>query len=102
MKCEFSDIVVTPDHLDFEIKEGSQFVPPSQHLNLKKTTAGLTPLWKSWVSEDWLALIPSTGDAPEKVRVIVKSIGMSAGEYHAQVTITSRSVTVTPSVIPVT
>ena len=105
MTCEFSNIVITPGSLIFETKEGSAFVPPYRNLHFKKAGGAgtLSPNWKVELSEDWLSVSPTSSDAPEVVRVSVKSLGMKAGEYEARITPTSRNkITITPPFVDVT
>jgi hypothetical protein len=108
VKCEYSDILITPDHLEFEMEEGSQFVPPTQDLFIKKDGSGLPASWdvevKPTVPESWLEVKPMSGSVPKRVRVHCKSIGMPEGEWNGEIKIIPRveGVKVTPSVIPVT
>jgi hypothetical protein len=106
-KCEYSDILITPDHLEFEMDEGSQFVPPTQDLFIKKAGSGLPAYWDAVVTgygpQYWLELSTMSGSVPKRVRVHCKSIGMPAGEWNGEIKITPRveGVKVTPAVIPV-
>jgi hypothetical protein len=103
-KCNFSDIIITPDHLDFEMQEGSSFNPPTQDLFFKKDGSGLPASWDAEVTlqgtQMWLVLRPMSGSVPKRVRVYCKSMGMPAGEWSGEIRISSH-VKVTPSVIPV-
>jgi len=103
-KCSFSDIIITPDHLDFEIQEGASYNPPTQDLFLKKDGAGLPASWDAEVTTQgpqvWLKLSPVSDSVPKRVRVYCKSMGMPAGGWNGEIRIVSH-VKVTPSVIPV-
>lgn len=103
-KCNFSDIIITPDHLDFEMQEGSSFNPPTQDLFLKKDGPGLSATWDAEVTTQgpqvWLKLSPASGSVPKRVRVYCKSMGMPKGEWNGEIKIHSH-VKVIPSVIPV-
>jgi hypothetical protein len=106
-KCEYSDIVIIPHFLDFETEEGSQFVPPTQDLFIKKAGSGLPASWDAEVTGDgpqyWIELSTMSGSVPKRVRVHCKSIGMPSGEWNGEIKIIPRveGVKVTPSVIPV-
>jgi hypothetical protein len=106
-KCEYSDILITPDHLEFEMDEGSQFVPPTQDLFIKKAGSGLPASWDAEVTGDgpqyWIELSTMSGSVPKRVRIHCKSIGMPSGEWNGEIKIIPRveGVKVTPSVIPV-
>lgn len=99
MSCAYSDIEVIPESLEFETTEGSQFIPPSKYLYIKKAGTGRGAIWDA-STEDWVNLSPKTGDTPKRVRVSVKSIGMSSGIYETTITVASH-VNVTPSEIGV-
>ena len=113
-ECKFSDLIVTPERLDFEIEEGSSFVPPTQDLFIKKA-GGEGVLDAGWDlhivtqgPQSWLKANPMGGRGTGRVRVSVKATnivlprGTVAGEWKGQIEITPDvKVSVTPSVIPV-
>jgi hypothetical protein len=102
--CKYSDIIITPDHLNFETQERPRLNPPAQDIFIKKDGHDLSPSWDAHVTTQgpliWLKLKPLSGKAPKRVRVFCKSIGMPPGEWSGQIEITSH-VKVTPSIIPV-
>jgi hypothetical protein len=97
MPCEFSDIVVSPQKLKFLVDEGSQFIPTYQYISLEKGSEGeLTPTWDATANAGWIYFRPEGGSTPKTIQVNVNSIGMAAGSYHGQITISSH-VQVLPS-----
>lgn len=105
--CKYSDIIITPDHLEFETEEGSRFNPPAQDLFLKKDGSGLPASWDAEVTTQgpqvWLKLSTMSGSIPKRVRVYCKSKGMPKGEWNGEIKVDSRieDVKVTPQIIPV-
>jgi hypothetical protein len=105
--CKYSDIIITPDHLDFETQERPRLNPPAQDIFIKKDGHDLSPSWDAHVTTQgpliWLKLKPLSGKAPKRVRVFCKSIGMPPGEWSGEIKIEpdSPEVKVTPPVIPV-
>lgn len=102
MSCPWSDISVSPERLDFQVDGGWQFIPPYQYLDLEKSNpVGRAAVWTAVADQYWVTIRPETASAPKQVQIGARSVGMPAGTYHAQITITSH-VQVDPSVIPVT
>ena len=90
MPCQFSDIVVSPQSLKFMVQEGSQFIPPYQYISLEKGPEGeLTPTWDATANASWIYFRPEVGSTPKTIQVNVNSVGMAAGNYHGQITISS-------------
>jgi hypothetical protein len=107
MACEYSDLVIIPESLTFERKEGSRFVSSRQNLFIGQvrttSTSVLPPGWDALSDEEWIRLSPVSGRGKGTIRVSVDSRGLRAGEYNGQVAIGSpvTDVTVTPTAIPV-
>lgn len=103
IKCEYSGIIVEPTHLEFEIEEGSSFVPSAQWLHERKLPPGeLPPAWKASVDQPWVKLNPNTGSTPKDIRVNIKSSGMPVGTYKAKITFTASPTVNTPLYVDVT
>jgi len=99
MPCKFSNIVVSPQKLKFTVQAESQFIPPYQFISLKKGEEGvLAPTWDAFADAGWIYFRPRSGSISEDIQVTCGSIGMAAGIYHGQITITSH-VQVLPSAI---
>jgi len=74
------------------MKEGSQFVPPQQYIDVRKVSHDVTPIWKSTVSSGWVIVKPRSGRAPERVVVRLDYLVISkfpVGVHHAFVSIWS-------------
>jgi hypothetical protein len=99
MPCEFSNIVVSPQKLKFTVQAESQFIQPYQFISLKKGEEGvLAPTWDAFADAGWIYFRPGSGSISEDIQVTCSSIGMAAGIYRGQITITSH-VQVLPSPI---
>ena len=98
MPCEFSNIVVSPQKLKFLVEEGSQFVPSQQFISVADATHDLTPTWDASADQSWISWHKQNSTTPRYIRVNCRSVGMAAGIYRGQITITSH-VQVLPSPI---
>lgn len=98
MQCGYSDIVVSPQELKFLVDEGYQFIPPYQYISVEKATSDMTPIWDASTDKDWLTCHIVASTTPRTIQIGCKSIGMAAGIYHGQITITSH-VQILPSPI---
>jgi len=96
MPCEFSNIVVSPQKLKFLTEEGSQFVPSQQFISVADATHDLTPTWDASADQSWISWHKQNSTTPRYIRVNCRSVGMAAGIYRGQITITSH-VQVLPS-----
>jgi DNA-binding transcriptional LysR family regulator len=85
MPCEYSDIIVSPQELRFEVEEGSQFIPPYQDIRLEKASHNLTPRWTAVADAGWVYYRPKSGEAPERIQVSTTTAikEMAAGVYQA-------------------
>ena len=110
-ECKYSDLIVTPERLDFENEEGSRFVPPMQDLFIKKAGGEgvLDAGWSLHITSQgsfWLNANPMSGRGTGRCRVSIKSGELAEGAWEGQIEVkieeTLRDkVSVTPSVIPV-
>jgi len=83
MSCRYSDIIVTPTELSFEVKEGWKFVSASQYIKLIKSGRGRDPHWTATIEPeaDWLRISPLLGTAPGSIKVYCDARGLTAGLY---------------------
>ncbi|GEM_PF-1400897 len=103
LRCgDYADIEVTPTSLEFDIIEGSRFIPKYQYLSLKRSGVGSSATWSMEADSGWVRIEPTFGRVPRNVKVGASSVGMPAGIYHAHIIITSSLAEVIPSVIDVT
>ena len=100
MPCEYSNLTVTPDHLDFETNQGSPYIPPMQDLFIKKDSHALPAAWDIITDQPWLSVRPMYGRAAKRLRVHVDPRGLKVGAWVGTITVASH-VTVTPSVVAV-
>lgn len=85
MPCEYSDIIVSPQELKFEVEEGSPLIPPYQNIRLEKASHNLTPRWTAASAQHWIYYNPKSGEAPARIRVnITQQPGMVPGVYQGQ------------------
>ena len=100
-QCEYSDIVVSPQQLKFEVEEGSPFIPPYQDIRLEKASHNLTPRWTAAADAGWVYYKPKSGEAPERIRVSTTTAirEMAAGVYqgHLLLGANERGVAILPS-----
>jgi len=102
MACKFSNIIVSPSEMRFEVDEGWGFNPPYQYLRIENEIShDRSPHWEATVDEGWMIMGPSSGSTPVMVRIGCQSIGKAAGVYQGTIRISSH-VEVTPSEIPIT
>ena len=99
--CEFSDTIVSPVELHFEVNEGFKFNPPCQWLYFEKSSTGRSANWEATTNQEWISINPEIGSVPKRVRVDANSVGIVAGVYRSEIRFTSH-VEVIPSVITVT
>lgn len=105
MPCQWADLKVTPDSLNWTIDEGSIFTPPTQRLKVEKVGDGvLSANWVVSSSATWLTVTPTSGKGQQFLTVRVKPSGMAAGEYKAILMFRSavEEITITPEDLPVT
>jgi len=102
MACKFSNIIVSPSEMRFEVDEGWGFIPPYQYLRIENEIShDKSPHWEATVDEGWMIMGSSSGSTPVRVRIGCQSIGKPAGVYQGTIRISSH-VEVTPSEIPIT
>lgn len=109
-RCEYSDLEVTPGHLEFTAKEGQRYVCTNQRLSIKKAAGGgtLPPDWSLHLETHGAARFslkarPMSGREAKKIIVSVDPREVPEGEWEGKIRITStvEAVTITPSEIPV-
>ena len=88
-QCGFSKIKVSPLKFEFETIEGWKFIPQSQYLSLTKEGSGRGPNCDLLADEEWVSIGTKTGSVPCRIKVNVKSIGMSPGIYSSWITLYS-------------
>lgn len=104
LKCDWSDLKVTPDHFNFEAEEGSPFVLPSRQLKVETVGTGtLSSRWTVSSNSVWLSVNPPYGEGQGFSLVHVDPRGMVAGTYEGALTFVSDvSISIIPSRVPVT
>ena len=91
---------VTPASLSFSGTAGGAS-PAAKSLAVANTGGG-TLAFTASDDAAWLAVTPTSGNAPQSVSVSVNTAGLAAGTYSGTVTITSSGVQGSPAAIPVT
>lgn len=103
LKCEWTDLSITPTNLVWELDADSVFTPPFQQLRIKSVGVGtLSSRWSIHSDASWLTVSPDNGEGGGWVVVHVKITGLVAGIYVALLTFSSDvNIEITPSIIPV-
>jgi len=77
---------VSPTSLSFSSEVGRN--PASQTVQITNAGSG-TLSWSASADQPWIGLSPTSGTAPSTVTVSVTAIGMAAGSYSGQITISA-------------
>jgi len=107
--CKYSNLQVTPDHLDFVAKEGTRYLCASQRLYIKKA-GGVGVLDTHWTinlegqasEAGFLKVKPLTGRGRQTLHVSADPRGLPGGSWTVMIEVKTEveGVTITPSVIP--
>ena len=87
-QCKYSDILVSPQELKFEMLEGSDFIPPYQIVRLTKASSDLTPRWLAVANANWVYYRPQSGKAPKQVQVSTSHL-LAPAIYKARLLLSS-------------
>ena len=100
MPCEYSDLKVSPDYLEFEVDESWGYVLPNKSFKIEKKTSDMTPSWDVSTSDDWIKVNQESGRGEGTIRVTVDHRELEKGEHDGFISIDTH-VNVTPSIIDV-
>ena len=93
-----NSLTASPTPLNFTYTLGGG-APPSQTLNVGSTIAGLS--FTAAPGAGWLAVTPASGTTPQALSVSILTTGLTAGAYHANITLTAAGAGNSPLTVPV-
>ena len=91
-------LTAAPSPLNFTYTVGGA-APASQTLNVGSTVAGLS--FTAAPGAGWLAVTPASGTTPQALGISIVTTGLTAGSYHANVTLTAAGAGNSPLTVPV-
>jgi len=93
-----NSLTASPTPLNFTYTLGGA-APAAQTLNVGSTIAGLS--FTAAPGASWLAVTPASGTTPQALGVSIVTTGLTAGTYHANVTLTAAGAGNSPLTVPV-
>ena len=93
-----NSLTAAPTPLNFTYTLGGT-APAAQTLNVGSTIAGLR--FSAAPGASWLGVAPASGTTPQALSVSILTTGLTAGAYHANITLTAAGAGNSPLTVPV-
>jgi uncharacterized protein (TIGR03437 family) len=93
-----NSLTAAPTPLNFTYTLGGT-APAAQTLNVGSTIAGLS--FSAAPGASWLGVAPASGTTPQALSVSILTTGLTAGAYHANITLTAAGAGNSPLTVPV-
>jgi uncharacterized protein (TIGR03437 family) len=88
-------LVATPPSLSFSYQSGGTTPPGSQAISITNPATGSLPYTVASISDNWIAVSPTTGNTPGTVTVSVNPQSLQPGSYNGSFVLTSSGVSTT-------